>query len=107
MCRTLLKISTSGRHREFNRLELTALKTDASRSTQSVWLGNRSRLIMKKLCFSILLTGPAQAGSPGQEFFLNEGAYWPIAGCQQDKACYAWKIKSKPGWEDSNAVNLR
>ena len=67
---------------------------------------------MKKLFFSIFLTGTAQGrdyfgGVPGQEFFINEGAYWPIAGCQQDKACYAWKIKTKPGWEDSNPINLR
>ena len=77
------------------------------RLAHSVRSENRSRLIMRVGFFSIFLTDPVKSGSPGVEFFLNEGNYWPVAGCERDKACYAWKIQAKPGWENSNAKNLR
>ena len=50
--------------------------------------------------------GATDAGAPGHLFYEFED-YWPVTGCQQDKACYDWKIAQKPGWSDTRAVNLR
>ena len=39
--------------------------------------------------------GNGQYGVPGPNFFKNQGDYWPVEGCEENKRCWASAIKKK------------
>lgn len=66
-------------------------------------------IFLKMKLFKVLL-GSACAGPVGPGALMTVGleeTWWPVKTCVQDKACFNWRIGAKPGWEGSDAKNLR